>query len=380
MNWWGCNGCSVTLQKQYDQQYADSQAAYLAASTATSQANQKAKDSYNQALAEWNAKHPSIGSGISTGNVKQALKLGNESTAKLNVSINNSMWNQSSEPWNVYGTVDPYEYIAPLNSYSGDILTATYTNLQNSSYIDSNNIVHRITKMIVTFSDVVPDNSAYTHNALALPNDCILTVNSNPRYGFHYSHIKSVNVNYQFYDQDGNLVSFEPNSAYMAITSLNNSGKQRDKWGFNIYKREKVNLLSSGKLYALYGSAITVHSDGLYSDRGIDFDTVHSDGSYTSGTAASASNIINNWDGVDQYEYYGTGLAEIEGSNVKLQFSKDLIEDTSMHYMYGDYVWATTTTIIPQTLGPTPPRYTTNTVQKPVHQVANVSYHSNTLI
>lgn len=380
MNWWRCNGCSVTLQKQYDHQYSESQAKYLAASTAVSQANQSAKDSYSQALAEWNAKHPSTGSVISTGNVKQALKLGNESTAKLNVSINNSMWNQSSQPWNSKGTVDPYEYIAPLNSYSGDILTATYTNLQKSSYTDSNNIVHRITKMIVTFSDVVPDNSAYTHNAKVFPNDCILTVSSNPRYGFHYSHIKSLNVNYQFYDQDGNLVSFEPNSAYMAITSLNNSGKQRDQWGFNIYKREKVNLLSSGKLYALYGSAITVHSDGLYSDRGIDFDIVHSDGSHTSGTAASASNTINNWDGVDQYEYYGTGLAEIEGSNVKLQFSKDLIEDTSMNDMYGDYVWATTTTIIPQTPGPTLPRYTTNTVQKPVHQVANVSYHSNTLI
>lgn len=199
--------------------------------------------------------------------------------------------------------------------------------MKHSYYIDAQGVKHAIAKIVRTFSDSsIVDLPNFTGK-----NPCIV-VYSDPTDGFWYNYLDGVTVSDRYYDEQGNLINFDDGTAFLAVTSLNNTSSGGNK-GNHI---EKANLLSSGKMYALTGSSILNHSDGLYADNPNSYQT-----------KGNTWNGSVDWDKKGANEYYGTGLMVLNGSEQSIRFSTTRL---SSDYDYN--VWATTTTIIPQTPEP----------------------------
>ena len=88
--------------------------------------------------------------------------------------------------------------------YNGDIAKVEYDNLTNSSYAG-----HKITKIIATYSNATPADSDLknTSDPTIWPANPQITVYSDPTDGFWYNRVANITVNYQFYDDQGNLIS-----------------------------------------------------------------------------------------------------------------------------------------------------------------------------
>ena len=215
----------------------------------------------------------------------------------------------------------------------GTFAIVEYSNLHNSNYIDSLGQKHQIAKIVRSFS-----NSSLVSVS---PTDTLhrLVVFSNPFDGFWYNNLNGVTITDQYFDQNGKQIIIDPSTAYIAVTSLNNSGN-----GAHV---EKATSLSGTTAYALLGSSISNHNGSLYSDN----DNTTRDSS---------------WDRVDSPNtYYGSGLLSLSGSNFSVRFS--CLRNGSDH---NASVWATTSTIIPQTPGP---QYTGP--KKPAPKSTPVHYH-----
>ena len=142
----------------------------------------------------------------------------------------------------------------------------------------------------------------------------------------------------------------------MAFGSLN-SGYYGDHG-----RTEGVNILN-GEAVALLGSGITKHGNYLYADdslRGkLDYVHVNDDGSYSVGDFND-----QNWDHQNQYRYFGTGLDNLSGKIVSVEYvtTRDLGGTDTTD------TWATMSTVIPSTPGP----------QKPVRKTSEAHYRYNT--
>lgn len=141
----------------------------------------------------------------------------------------------------------------------------------------------------------------------------------------------------------------------MAFGSLN-SGYYGDHG-----RTEGVNILN-GEAVALLGSGITKHGNYLYADdslRGkLDYVHVNDDGSYSVGDFND-----QNWDHQNQYRYFGTGLDNLSGKIVSVEYvtTRDLGGTDTTD------TWATMSTVIPSTPGP----------QKPVRKTSEAHYRYN---
>ena len=212
---------------------------------------------------------------------------------------------------------------------SGDFIQFTYSNLQSAFYNGQN-----VSKIVVTESNLQPHGQWVSN----------VTAESNFANGMSFQG-GSVDVKYQFYDKDGNLIKFSSDApAYLTITSINDWWNQDTKEHPNLSDEtygpcsgdathvEYAKALGSNeKAVALKGSTVTVH-DGT---------TLYSDG--TNGSDLPDGTF---WDSNDNpLQLYGSGLIETDdGDSINVQFGcmNNAVANTTSQGMW----W------MPQTLVP----------------------------
>ena len=196
---------------------------------------------YNQAKQEWDAKKAELESkkteeGQLTETLAQNLIFKDEPNAEVTVSGNfQGYWKRSDNRYgNDYGNVD-YKpesgdtleqswtggYATwkasndnflglPVVLGQGDSITATYTNLQNSSYAGK-----KISKIEYTISS----NQTQPHSVFVLKNPALGLWTYNTKEG---NNTVQTNLTMKFYDEDGNLIEFdEAHPALVNMGSLN---------------------------------------------------------------------------------------------------------------------------------------------------------------
>ena len=300
---------------------------------------------YQHNLTEWRNSHRKIPNpdGVAASDIKQSLTLNREPDAVVSAPglIPYTIGYTGDNNGNSALGVDSKTGI----SFSKDT-TVTFTNLKNSFYYDQQGNKINISKITAKFYDIQ-----------ANPNkgSVDIDVYSDPTDGFWYRGVDRVKVDYQFFDSNGNVINFDPNTAYLAFGSLN-SGYYGDHG-----RTEGVNILN-GEAVALLGSGITKHGNYLYADdslRGkLDYVHVNDDGSYSVGDFND-----QNWDHQNQYRYFGTGLDNLSGKIVSVEYvtTRDLGGTDTTD------TWATMSTVIPSTPGP----------QKPVRKTSEAHYRYN---
>ena len=196
---------------------------------------------YNQAKQEWDAKKAELESkkteeGQLTETLAQNLIFKDEPNAEVSVSGNfQGYWKRSDNRYgNDYGNVDykpesgdtlEQSWIGgyatwkasndnflglPVVLSQGDSITATYTNLQNSSYAGK-----KISKIEYTISS----NQTQPHSVFVLKNPALGLWTYNTKEG---NNTVQTNLTMKFYDEDGNLITFdEAHPALVNMGSLN---------------------------------------------------------------------------------------------------------------------------------------------------------------
>ena len=196
---------------------------------------------YNQAKQEWDAKKAELESkkteeGQLTETLAQNLIFKDEPNAEVSVSGNfRGYWKRTDNHYgNDYGNVD-YKpesgdtleqswtggYATwkasndnflglPVVLSQGDSITATYTNLQNSSYAGK-----KISKIECTISS----NQTQPHSVFVLKNPALGLWTYNTKEG---NNTVQTNLTMKFYDEEGNLIEFdEAHPALVNMGSLN---------------------------------------------------------------------------------------------------------------------------------------------------------------
>ena len=196
---------------------------------------------YNQAKQEWDAKKAELEAkkteeGQLTETLAQNLIFKDEPNAEVSISGNfQGYWKRSDNRYgNDYGNVD-YKpesgdtleqswsggYVTwkasndnflglPVVLSQGDSITATYTNLQNSSYAGK-----KISKIEYTISS----NQTQPHSVFVLKNPALGLWTYNTKEG---NNTVQTNLTMKFYDEEGNLIEFdEAHPALVNMGSLN---------------------------------------------------------------------------------------------------------------------------------------------------------------
>lgn len=198
---------------------------------------------YNQAKQEWDAKKAELESkkteeGQLTETLAQNLIFKDEPNAEVAVSGNfQGYWKRSDNRYgNDYGNVDykPESGDTLEQSWSGgyatwkasndnflglpvvlsqgDSITATYTNLQNSSYAGK-----KISKIEYTISS----NQTQPHSVFVLKNLALGLWTYNTKEG---NNTVQTNLTMKFYDEDDNLIEFDENHPALVNMGSLNSG------------------------------------------------------------------------------------------------------------------------------------------------------------
>lgn len=198
---------------------------------------------YNQAKQEWDAKKTELESkkteeGQLTETLAQNLIFKDEPNAEVSVSGNfQGYWKRTDNHYgNDYRNVD-YKpesgdtleqswtggYATwkanndnflglPVVLGQGDSITATYTNLQNSSYAGK-----KISKIEYTISS----NQTQPHSVFVLKNPALGLWTYNTKEG---NNTVQTNLTMKFYDEDGNLITFDENHPALVNMGSLNSG------------------------------------------------------------------------------------------------------------------------------------------------------------
>lgn len=269
----------------------------------------------NKAVADYKAKAKAYqdtlsGSKISRGSIIQALRLENEPDAKIKV-LNHTGNAQVSNNSNTENVVVKF----PANHAEDGSVTVEYSNLSNSSY--NNN---KISKIVETYSQGTNSNTVSSNPSLY--------ISPNPFRGFWYGQMKSINVNYKYYDQDNNLINLQTNQngagAWITFGSLNSG------WG----RTEGAKLNSAGKAYEFDDSSVKVHpGNWLYADtvnESIGNVNQNKGDASASGRTDNpfTSNLPYNWDtGLDSpYAYIGAGVINAFGINLNVTYTTDRLK------------------------------------------------------
>lgn len=256
------------------------------------------------------------------------------------------------------------------NDISGTV-SVTYDNLENSFYGNK-----KIKKIVAVFSNANTDFQKISNRDTAS-----LNIIQDPTLGFWYNGIEGIDVDYTFYDVDGNLIDFSNDKltgagAWITLGSLN-SGSGRI---------EKVKLLSTGKAYGFKNSSVSIHSGNeLYSEKTNSMalkqgeDPLASNTNWIDREATDFPWGNEEWDAglENEHAYYGAGVLNVTGKDIKLRFST--IRNYNLEGVNSG-TWATiSTTIVKDDSGiKTPEKPTVNyhfnsvIVEKPV-----VEYHYN---
>ncbi len=312
--------------------------------------------------------NPLSPNGVSTADIQQHLTLGREPNAEL--SLTRTSWEgENAKNWNSVPSLEWIEHsknwtpgndsitalkvnfkpgtsVSPTNDIKSEWETqtfrVTFSNLQNSSYQSADGTIHKIAKIERTFSTFkAGDTNLYYAGEYIM-------VNSDPTDGFWYEGMTDVAYYDKYFDDKGNQITFDK-GAYIAVTSLNKDPN-----------RTEGVAVENGTVYALKGSAITVHGKVLYSDTDTD----------TKGKFEQ-----KDWDRADSpTQYYGAGLVQLTGNVAKLKFFTNF--EDSFNGKYGG-TWATVSTIIPASefnlKRPTPP----TPPEKNPQPTTKINYHYN---
>lgn len=378
---------------------------------------------------------------ISSGMVDQGLKLGKESSAK--VTFSNTVGTNTATGWNLgdnntggkagytytLGQGSPYlswgKYpwtLTRRNSYGEGStqyaflankinepnisVTATYTNLHNSSYTDNNGTNHHISKIIATYKT--------SGNSTDWP---ILYINTDPSEGFWYMGVNPVSVTYQCFDENGNLIRFN-NNAWITVSSLNagpsaQNGRHEYAQGtgnitFHQLAGSSITNMGNGKMGSVFVNdhiRLKFNSDGSV-NYGIVDNTAHGGRALYEAIGQPGGNfskgklIDNNYyDGKDGYsawdnangqgQYYGATVGQINNgaTSYTISYSSDAygtgMGNNVKEATYGT-TWAMPSTTIPETpfkekkpTPPTPPEKTPlpDEPVAPTLKTTTVHYH-----
>ena len=230
------------------------------------------------------------------GDIQQTFKLLAEPQALLSVeSFNNPETNNDKN--------NTYLFWNSSSDTNGIVAIATYTNLKNSSFTDSNGQVHHIAKIVRTFSNLKRSHNQDTgfikwvlgdswKQSLKYQDFTNLRISRDPSNGAMYLNASNISVSDRYYDDQGNEI--DPTGGFYVFSSLN-----EDDDGDN----ESVS--STGlTMKAVAGSTIDVQSDGRLE--------------------ASSSNKNGDkfdWDGMGNPDLYkGSGLGFINAKNPIINF------------------------------------------------------------
>ena len=170
---------------------------------------------------------------------------------------------------------------------TGETITATYTNLKNSTYVDPSGSTHKIAKVVYSIKLDKSTTNDGTANVF-LSND--------PNNTFWYSAKNENNGSVEFsitptfYDEDGNKLSLT--NGWFSMSSLNNGSTGTEYFD-----------PANNNAKAIPGSSVTKHDDGtFYSDND-----------------NSAEKAGFEWDSSDSAKrYYGAALLQLNGSEFKV--------------------------------------------------------------
>ena len=153
---------------------------------------------------------------------------------------------------------------------SGELGTATWTNLSNAYYTKpSTGQEIKIGKITMTISnesayDTVPDSLKDWMGSKAVKNG--LAFFDNIAYGVWYINSDSIDVRIDFYDSDGKLINFDNNTAYLGFGSLNHWDYTHYAFGYrgpepHFQHIECVQGLKNATGVNVAGSRVTMHSN-----------------------------------------------------------------------------------------------------------------------
>lgn len=282
---------------------------------------QDALNKYNEEMKKYDNNGLAM-DGVDSSTIKQNLQLNKSPNAEISYDklTNNADFKDITIDSNEPNGIDSKKGIIIIakdqNGINGDIAKVTFTNV-NGSYKGI-----KIGKIVATFSDLKNGdgiiNKVGDYDSNKKP---FLKIYSDPTDGFWYTNSNGVTVTYQYYDENGNLITLDPNDSYMTVSSLNNSNESND----NKEHLEQATLDSDGKAISLKGSSVSAHGNTLYSDKNNDANQ-------------------KEWDvtGSDK-AYYGSGVFALSGNSVKISF---LTKNQDAH---NPYTWVQMSTTIPQT-------------------------------
>lgn len=204
------------------------------------------------------------------------------------------------------------------NTVSGAFARAEYDGITNSYYRDT-----PISKMIVTLSNV--KKGAKSANGY-------ISVDNGINNGIWRQNIVGADLDIQFYDNNGNLITFG-DDAYLTVSSLN--GRSNGD-GSTAGNTEAVKLLSNGQAMQLPQSGVKVHSDG----------GMYMDGGHDSPESLGLPSSLDAWDNsTSPSRIFGSAMIHVKGNHIKLR-SYDYSDYTTDHNV-GTGPWFIWSTMLP---------------------------------
>ena len=299
---------------------------------------------YKQKLDEYNQKLNQAGKNVvDSRSVIQSLVIESDTNAKLvlgNVQGSNNYYKDGNQKLNGKEDFGP-GYTVWYTSNKNVSFDAIWTNLNKISYKG-----RKITKLAMHFNADTYDSNG----------DHYILISQNPYNGFMLQGFYLNELTMNMYYDNGEKVTFEDGTAYLAVASLN-TYKDRVRWG-----QETTRVISGGKALALYGSSVSYHNgNSLYSNKANSNDATGKDRAvlgnwdyspsdvYPNETELTNANIPDNWDSSTSPDrYYGAGLIALSGDTLKLNIfvNHDGMPSDS-HPWNGQ--WFNVGTVIPET-------------------------------
>lgn len=299
---------------------------------------------YKQKLDEYNQKLNQAGKNVvDSRSVIQSLVIESDTNAKLvlgNVQGSNNYYKDGNQKLNGKEDFGP-GYTVWYTSNKNVSFDAIWTNLNKISYKG-----RKITKLAMHFNADTYDSNG----------DHYILISQNPYNGFMLQGFYLNELTMNMYYDNGEKVTFEDGTAYLAVASLN-TYKDRVRWG-----QETTRVISGGKALGLYGSSVSYHNgNSLYSNKANSNDATGKDRAvlgnwdyspsdvYPNETELTNANIPDNWDSSTSPDrYYGAGLIALSGDTLKLNIfvNHDGMPSDS-HPWNGQ--WFNVGTVIPET-------------------------------
>lgn len=204
------------------------------------------------------------------------------------------------------------------NAVSGAFARAEYDGITNSYYRGT-----PISKMVVTLSNV--KKGAKSANGY-------ISVANGINNGIWRENIVGADLDIQFYDNNGNLITFG-DDAYLTVSSLN--GRSNGD-GSTAGSTEAVKLLSDGQAMQLPQSGVKVHTDG----------GMYMDGGHDTPESLGLPSSLDYWDNsTSPNRIFGSAMIHVKGNHIKLR-SYDYSDYTTDHNV-GTGPWFIWSTMLP---------------------------------